>query len=386
MIQFELPAEYDDFRKTARDFARKEIAPLVAEAEEQETYPRPLLRRMGELGLLCLTVPEQYGGPGGDIFSQCIFTEEVGYVSLGIAIGTMVHAAYAATLLLECGTEQQKQRYLPPACRGEEAWAFAATEAEAGSDRSRIQTTLSDAGDDFVLNGTKTFITNSTIADYLIVEGYTDRSKGMAGLSLVIVPRSTPGLTVRKLSKAGIRCSEIAELTFSECRVSKRNQLGVSGEAFEKVRRIRTASWLLVGARALGVSRAAFDAALDHAKTRVQFGRPIGHYQANSFRLAEMAMDIDAARLLMLRAAALHHQGRSCFQEAAMVKLFASEMAVRITNQALQMHGASGYMMDSPLQRYFRDARMLTISEGSSEIQHINLARGLGLRADDYYA
>ncbi|MGD9945576.1 MAG: acyl-CoA dehydrogenase family protein [Burkholderiaceae bacterium] len=386
MIQFELPSEYEDFRKTARDFARKEVAPLVTQAEEKEEFPKQLLRRMGELGLLCLTVPEQYGGPGGDIFSQCIFTEELGYVSLGMAIGTMVHAAYAASLLVECGTEEQKRRYLPPACAGEEAWAFAATEAEAGSDRSRIQTTIRDAGDHYVLDGTKTFITNSTIADYLIVEGYSDKSKGMQGLSLLIVPRDTQGLSVRKLSKAGIRCSEIAELTFQGCVVPKENQLGIHGEAFEKVKRIRIASWLLVGARAIGVSRAAFDAALDHAKTRVQFGRPIGHYQANGFRLADMAVDIDAARLLMLRAAALHHRGSECAQEASMLKLFSSEMAVRITGQALQMHGAAGYMMDSPLQRYFRDARMLTISEGSSEIQHINLARGLGIKANDYYA
>ncbi len=385
MIDFELPAEYETFRKTARDFARKEVAPLVDEAEDKQEFPRPLLRRMGELGLLCLTIPEEYGGPGGDIFTQCIFTEELGYVSLGMAIGTMVHAAYAATLLLECGSEEQKRRYLPPACQGAEAWAFAATEAEAGSDRSRIQTTIRDAGGHYVMNGTKTFITNSTIADYLIVEGYTDKSKGMDGLSLFIVPRDVAGLRVRKLSKAGIRCSEIAELTFDDCVLAKDSQLGVPGEAFDKVRRIRTASWLLVGARAIGVARAAFDAALAHAKTRVQFGRPIGHYQANSFKLAEMAMNIDAARLLMLRAAALHHQGRECFQEASMLKLFASEMAVRVTNDALQMHGAHGYMMDSPVQRYFRDARMLTISEGSSEIQHINLARGLGLKADDYY-
>jgi acyl-CoA dehydrogenase len=386
MINFELPSEYDDFRRTAREFALKEVAPLVDAAEEKEQFPRELLKRMGELGLLCLTVPETYGGPGGDIFAQCIFTEELGYVSLGMAIGTMVHAAYAASLLVECGTEDQKQRYLPAACRGDDAWAFAATEAEAGSDRSRIQTTIVDAGDHFFLDGTKTWITNSTIADFIIVEGYSDRSKGMQGMSLLIVPRNTPGFSVRKISKSGIRCSEIAELTFNRCRIPKENQLGVHGDAFEKVKRIRTASWLLVGARAIGVSRAAYEAALDHCKTRVQFGRPIGHFQANSFRLAEMAMDIDIAQLMMLRAAGLHHRGLDCFQQASMLKLFSSEMAVRITNQALQMHGASGYMMDSPVQRYVRDARMLTISEGSSEIQHINIARGLGLKADDYYA
>lgn len=385
MISFELPAEYETFRRTARDFAHREIRPLLADAEERQEFPKHVLRRMGELGLLCLTVPEDYGGPGGDIYSQCIFTEELGYVSLGIAIGTMVHAAYAAMLLLECGSEDQKKRYLPPACRGEEAWAFAGTEAEAGSDRSRIQTTIRDAGDHLVLNGSKTFITNSTIADFIIVEGYTDRAKGIAGLSLAIVPRSTPGLSIRKLDKVGIRCSEIAELSFDNCKLPKDSLLGVHGDAFAKVKRIRTASWLLVGARAIGLARAAFEGALEHAKSRIQFGRPIGHYQANSFRLAEMAMNIDAARLLMLRAAGLHHQGRDCFQEASMVKLFASEMAVRIANEALQMHGAAGYMMDSPAQRYFRDARMLTISEGSSEIQHINLARGLGLNADDYY-
>ncbi len=385
MINFQLPPEYDVFRKSVTTFAQKEVAPLVEEAEEKQEFPKQLLRRMGELKMLCLTVPEEYGGPGGDIYSQCIFTEEIGYVSLGIAIGTMVHAAYCASLLVECGTQEQKQRYLPAACKGTQAWAFAATEADAGSDRTRIRTTVTDQGDHFLLNGSKCYITNSTIADYLIVEAYTDKSKGIQGLSLFIVPRNTEGLRLRKLSKAGIRCSEIAEIFFTDCKLDKSSQLGVTGEAFERVRRIRTASWLLVGARAIGVARAAFDASLAHAKTRVQFGRPLGHFQAISFKLAQMSMDIDAARLLMLRAASLYHEGKECFAEASMLKLFASEMAGRVTDQALQIHGAQGYMMDSPIQRYFRDARMLTLSEGTSEIQHINLARALGLKADDYY-
>lgn len=385
-MNFDLPAEYETFRKTCRDFARKEVAPLLAHAEEKEEFPRQLLTRMGELGLLCLTCPEEYGGPGGDIISQCVFTEELGYVSLGIAIGTMVHSAYAGSLLVECGTEEQKKRYLPPAAQGKEIWAFAGTEADAGHDRHRIKTTIRRDGDRFILNGAKMFITNSMIADFIVVEGYTDKSKGLEGLSLFIVPRKTPGLTVSKISKVGIRSSEIAELSFHDCVLPLDSQLGALGVAFDKVRRIRAASWLLVGARAIGVARAAFDAALEHAKNRVQFGRPIGHYQANSFKLAEMAVDLDAARLLMMRAAWMHDEGRDCFQEASMVKLFASEMAVRITGQALQMHGAQGYMMESPVQRYFRDAKMLTLSEGSSEIQHIQLARGLGLKADDFYA
>lgn len=385
MINFELPPEYDLFRKSVKAFAAKEVAPLIDEAEEKQEFPKQLLEKMGQQRMLCLTIPEEYGGPGGDIHAQCIFTEELGYVSLGIAIGTMVHAAYAATLLLECGTQEQKRRYLPKACQGTEVWAFAATEADAGSDRSRIHTTVTDQGDHLRLNGSKCFITNSTIADYLIVEAYSDKSKGMAGLSLYIVPRTTEGLSVRKLSKAGIRCSEIAEIFFDNCKLSKDSQLGVTGEAFQKVRRARIASWLLVGARAIGVARAAFDATLAHAKNRVQFGRPIGHFQAVSFKLAQMSLEIDAARLLMLRAAALYHGDRECFTEASMLKLFSSEMAVRITNEALQIHGAHGYMMDSPIQRHFRDARMLTFSEGTSEIQHINLARALGLHADDYY-
>ena len=172
-MNFDLPPEYETFRKTCRDFARKEVAPLVAHAEENEEFPRQLLTRMGELGLLCLTCPEEYGGPGGDIISQCIFTEELGYVSLGIAIGTMVHSAYAGSLLVECGTQEQKKRYLPPAAQGKEIWAFAGTEADAGHDRHRIKTTIRRDGDRFILNGAKMFITNSTIADFIVVEGYT---------------------------------------------------------------------------------------------------------------------------------------------------------------------------------------------------------------------
>ncbi|MDO8277706.1 MAG: acyl-CoA dehydrogenase family protein [Burkholderiaceae bacterium] len=385
-MNFDLPSEYETFRKTCQEFARKEVAPLVAQAEEREQFPRQLLTRMGELGLLCLTCPETYGGPGGDIISQCIFTEELGYVCLGIAVGTMVHSAYAGSLLVECGTEEQKQRYLPAAAKGKEIWAFAGSESDAGHDRGRMKTSVRKEGERFILNGTKMYISNSTIADFIIVEAYTDKSKGLDGLSLFILPKTTPGLTVTKISKVGIRCSEIAALSFQDCVLPLDCQLGALGIAFEKVRRIRAASWLLVAARAIGVARAAFDAALDHAKNRVQFGRPIGHYQANSFKLADMAVDLEAARLLMMRAAWLHNEGRECFQEASMVKLFASEMAVRITGQALQMQGAEGYMMDSPLQRFFRDAKMLTLSEGSSEIQHIHLARGLGLKADDFYA
>lgn len=384
-MDFDLKPEHEMFRKAVREFAKREVAPLVEEAEVKEEFPKELLPRMGQLGYLCITCPEKYGGSGADKITECIFTEEVAYVSLGIAIATLVHSAFAGGLILNYGTEKQRERYLPPAIKGKEIWAFAATEADAGSDRSRIQTTIRQEGDHFVLNGSKIFITNSRIADYIIVEGYTDKSKGIKGLSLFILEKGTPGLTVSKLSKVGIRPSEVAELSFQDCILPLENQLGEEGEGLEKVRKIRTASWILVGARAIGVARAAFEAALEHAKNRVQFNRPIGLFQANSFKLAEMALDLDAARLLTYRAAWLHDQGRDCFKEASMTKLFTAEMAVRITGQAVQMHGAHGYMMESPVQRYFRDAKMLTISEGSSEIQHILIARELGLKADDFH-
>jgi len=384
-MDFDFKPEHEMFRKSVRDFSKKEIAPLIEEAERKEEFPRELFPKMGALGYLCIPCPEKYGGPGGDKITECIFTEEVAFVSLGIAIGTLVHSAFAGSLILNYGTEQQRERYLPPAVRGEEIWAFAATEPDAGSDRSMIQTTIRKEGDHFVLNGAKIFITNSRIADYIIVEGYTDKTKGIQGLSLFILEKGTPGFTVSKLSKVGIRPSEVAELSFQDCILPQGHRLGEEGMGLEKVKKVRTASWILVGARAIGVSRAAFEAALEHAKNRVQFKRPIGLFQANSFKLAEMALDIDAARLLTYRAAWLHDQGRDCYREASMAKLFTTEMAVRITGQAVQIHGAHGYMMDSPVQRYFRDARMLTISEGSSEIQHILIARELGLKADDFY-
>ena len=382
-MDFDLKEEHEIFRKSVREFAKKEIAPLVEEADIKEEFTKSLLPKMVELGYLCITCPEEYGGAGGDKITECIFVEEVAFISLAIAICTTVHSSFGGTTILDNGTQKQKERYLPPAVKGQEIWGYALSESDAGSDTSMIRTTIKREGDHFVLNGTKMYTSNSTIGDYIIVVGLTDKTKGSGGLSLFILEKETPGFTVSKMSKVGVRASVVAELCFEDCILPEENQLGGDGIALAALGKLIQHAWTLVGPKAIGVARAAFEAALEHAKTRVQFNKPIGLFQANSFKLAEMALDLDAARLLTYRAAWLWDQGRDCFKEASMAKLFSTEMAVRITGQALQIHGAQGYMMESPVQRYFRDARMLTITEGSSEIQHINIARELGLVADE---
>lgn len=387
-MDFELNSEHESFRKTFQKFIQREISPLVERAEEKEEFPVELFKKMGSQGYLCITCPEKYGGAALDKMTECIYTEEIARVNLGICISLIVHSAFSTNMILEYGNEEQRQRYLPDAIRGDKIWAFAGSESEAGWDRTRIQTTATKDGSNYILNGTKLFITNATFSDNTIVEAYTDKKKGLRGLSLFIVPKGTPGFTVaKKMKKAGVRSSEIAEIVLNNCRLPAENLLGEEGGAHKKIMggRIRVGSWILVGARAIGVARTAFEASLEHAKNRVQFNRPIGHFQANSFKLARMALDLEAARLLLYKAAWLLDNGKECYNEAAMAKLFATEMAVRITGEAVQIHGAHGYMMESPIQRYFRDAKMLTITEASSEILHILIGRELSLKGDDWY-
>ena len=385
-MDFELSSEHKTFQKTFQKYVQREIAPLVEEAEEREEFPVELFKKMGSAGYLCLMLPEEYGGAGADILTNSIYIEEIAKVDLGICISIVVHSTIPPNMILNYGTKEQRQKYLPEAIRGEKIWAFACTESESGSDRTRIQTTAKKEGGYYILNGTKLFITNSRICDYVLVEAYTDKKKGVKGLSNFIVPKGTPGFSVsRKLRKVGIRPSEFAELVFQDCRIPAENLLAGEGTGYEKVRITRAGSWILVASRAIGLAGAAFEASLEHAKNREQFNRPIGHFQANSFNLARMALDLETARLLTYKAAWLLDQKKEFYQEAAMAKLFATEVAVRITGEALQMYGAHGYTMESPIQRYFRDAKMLTIAQQTSEIMHIIIARGLSLVADDWY-
>jgi len=379
-MEIELSEEHKAFRTAVREFAEKEIAPLVDEAEKNEKFPEELFPKMGALGFLCVRYPEQYGGAGADKIAECISVEETARVSCGIASAFMVQSGIGTEVIYKYGTEEQKHDYLVPAIRGQKISAFGLSEPDAGSDAANIKTRAVRDGDYFVINGTKMFITNGPICDYVFLTAVTDRTKSPSrGISAILVDKGTPGFTCRKLDKVGNRSAETGELVFEDCRVPVTNLLGEEGSGFRYVMGTLTGGRISHAGRSVGTAQAAFDESLAYAKERVQFGQPIGKFQAIAFKLARMAMEIEAARWFMYRAAYLYEQGVPCDKEASMCKLFASEVAVRATEDAMQIHAGYGYMSDSRIQRYFRDARLFTITEGTSEVQQLVISRQLGL-------
>ncbi len=379
-MDFDFREEHLIFARSVRDFAEREIAPLVEEAERKEEYPVELFPKMGELGYLCIMCPEEYGGAGADRVSECLLTEELGRVCLGIASGFLSHSSVSTATLLHFGSEEQKRKYLVPAIKGEKVAAFGLTEPNAGSDVASLETTAKRAGDGYLLNGTKTLITNATIADFVVVAAYLDKSKGSKGIALFVVERGTPGFAQpKKLHKFGMLSADLGELFFEDCPLPRESLVGEEEGGFVKIMQVLNSGRMVVGARAVGLAQAAYEAAVNYARERVQFGRPIGKFQAIAFKLADMLTQIEAARLLVYRSAWLYDQGRPCIAEASMAKLFATEMAVHVSGEALQIHGGYGFMVDSPVQRYFRDAKFGTVVEGTSEIQRLIISRQIGL-------
>lgn len=379
-MDFDFREEHLIFARSVRDFAEREIAPLVEEAERKEEYPVELFPKMGELGYLCIMCPEEYGGAGADRVSECLLTEELGRVCLGIASGFLSHSSVSTATLLHFGSEEQKRKYLVPAIKGEKVAAFGLTEPNAGSDVASLETTAKRAGDGYLLNGTKTLITNATIADFVVVAAYLDKSKGSKGIALFVVERGTPGFAQpKKLHKFGMLSADLGELFFEDCPLPRESLVGEEEGGFVKIMQVLNSGRMVVGARAVGLAQAAYEAAVNYARERVQFGRPIGKFQAIAFKLADMLTQIEAARLLVYRSAWLYDQGRPCITEASMAKLFATEMAVHVSGEALQIHGGYGFMVDSPVQRYFRDAKFGTVVEGTSEIQRLIISRQIGL-------
>ncbi|MDP2952259.1 MAG: acyl-CoA dehydrogenase family protein [Chloroflexota bacterium] len=380
-MDFELTQEQRMFQDAVRKFAQKEIAPLVDEAEEKERFPLQLFPMMGDLGYLCVGYPRKYGAAEMGKLSECLMVEEVARVCGGISSAIMVHSGIGSSLICDHGSEELKQKFLVPAIQGKKIGAFGLTEPNAGSDAAAIQTTAKKDGDEYVINGTKTFITNGPICDYVLVAAYTDRSKGpRAGVSVFVVEKGTPGFTMaRHLSKVGNRSGETGELAFQDCRVPATRLIGEEGKGFPYLMGSLAAGRISHAGRSVGISQAAYDASVKYAQERVQFGQPIGKFQAIAFKVANMATELEAARWLSYRAAWLYDQKRPCMKEASMCKLFASEVAIKATNEAMQIHAGYGYMMESPVQRYFRDARLYTITEGTSEIQLQVIARDIGL-------
>jgi len=380
MIGFSLTEEQTLFQEAIRDFARREVAPIAREYDEREEYPVHILRKMGELGYLGVPFAREDGGAGGDSIMAAIMSEEMGYVSAGIYLGAYVHVFLALNAIGRFGSEQQKRDYLAPGIRGERigAWGFA--EPDAGSDPGSMTTRAVRDGDDYVIDGTKMYITNGSIADFVVLTANTDPAQGMKGLSLFIVDAGTPGFTVpRRLKKLGVRASDTAELSFSACRVPRSAILGAENVGFMNAMRVLTAGRIVSAGFALGTARAAFDQSLAHVKSRKAFGQAVGDFQGIQWQFADMALELECAKLLTWQAAWLADQGLPHIKEASMAKLYATEMCARITGQAVLMHGAAGYMMDSDIQRFYRDVKVMEIGEGTSHIQRNTIARQVGL-------
>ncbi|MCC6382780.1 MAG: acyl-CoA dehydrogenase family protein [Dehalococcoidia bacterium] len=380
MIGFALSEEQRLFQETIRDFARREVAPIAREYDEREEYPIAILRKMGELGYLGVPFAQVDGGAGGDSIMAAVMSEEMGYVSAGVYLGVYVHVFLALNAISRFGTDDQKLAYLAPGIRGERVGAWAFAEPDAGSDPGSMTTRARRDGDDYVIDGTKLYITNGSIADFVVLTASTDPRQGMKGLSLFIVDAGTPGFTVpRRLRKLGVRASDTAELAFNDCRVPASALLGAENVGFVNAMRVLTAGRVVSAAFALGTARAAFDQSLAHVKSRHAFGHAIGDFQGIQWQLADMALELECAKLLTWQAAWLADQGLPHIKEASMAKLYATEMCARLTGQAILLHGASGYMMDSDIQRFYRDVKVMEIGEGTSHIQRNTIARQIGL-------
>lgn len=374
-MDLRLTSEQEMMRKMVRDFARAEIAPFI-EKMEQGQFPRAILKKMGALGLMGIPVPETYGGSGMDFISYITAIHELSKTSATVGVILSVHTSVCTNPILYFGTETQKQTYVPKLASGEYLGAFCLTEPSAGSDASSIKTRAEKKGDHYLINGSKVFITNGGEADVYIVFAVTDPNAGRKGITAFIVENNTPGFIVGKDErKMGLHGSRTVQLTFENMKVPKQNRLGNEGEGFKIALENLDVGRIGIAAQALGISEAALESAVDYAKGRIQFGKPIAEKQGIAFKLADMATAVEAARLLVYQAAHLRSKGKSCGKEAAMAKLFASKTAVEVATEAIQVYGGYGYTEDYPVERYFRDAKITEIYEGTSEIQRIVISK-----------
>jgi len=363
-------------QRIARRVAQSELAPRAQERDEQMAFPTDSLQRLADLGFMGISIPREWGGCGLDSVSYVLIIEELACACASTAIIVSVHNSVAAWPLYVLGTQEQKERYLRKLATGEWLGGFALTEPGAGSDPAGIETTAMRDGDTYLLNGTKTFITSGSTADFLIVMASVDRTKKGRGVSAFLVEREFPGFSVgTKENKLGIRASDTCEVIFEDCRVPAGNMLGQPGSGLGAALGALTFGRVGVGAQAVGVARCAMEACVRYAAERKQFGRPLKSFQAIQWMVADMAVDIEAARMLVLRAADLKDRGEPFAREASMAKLYASEAAMRTATKAVQLHGGYGCMKDYVVERCFRDAKVIEIYEGTSEIQRMIIAR-----------
>lgn len=375
-----LDDEHQAIRELVRDFATKEIAPKSAEVDRNARFPEETFKKLGQMDLLGLPISQEYGGAGADYRSYAIAVEEIGRACGSTGLSYAAHVSLGTNPIYMFGTEEQKKHYLPKLTKGEWLGCWALTEPGTGSDAAAQKTTAKLEGDQWVLNGTKQFITNATHADVSIIMAMTDQSKGRKGISCFIVDKGTKGFSVSKVEKKmGMRGSPTASLTFEDCRIPKENIIGEVGEGYKQALMTLEGGRISIGALALGIAQAAMDAALNYAKQREAFGQPIGKFQFIQGYLADMSTQISAARLLLYHAAWMKDHHKRVTLEGSQAKLFASEIASRVCNLCIQIHGGYGYIEDFPAERFLRDAKLCEIGEGTSEIQRLLIARQLGL-------
>ncbi|MED4686072.1 acyl-CoA dehydrogenase AcdA [Bacillus mycoides] len=377
-MHFKLSEEHEMIRKMVRDFARNEVAPTAAERDEEERFDRALFDQMAELGLTGIPWPEEYGGIGSDYLAYVIAVEELSRVCASTGVTLSAHTSLAGWPIFKFGTEEQKQKFLRPMAEGKKIGAYGLTEPSSGSDAGGMRTTAKRDGDHYILNGSKIFITNGGLADIYVVFALTDPDSKQRGTSAFIVESDTLGFSVgKKESKLGIRSSPTTEIIFEDCRIPVENLLGEEGQGFKVAMQTLDGGRNGIAAQAVGIAQSALDASVEYARERHQFGKPIAAQQGIGFKLADMATDVEAARLLTYQAAWLESEGLPYGKESAMSKVFAGDTAMKVTTEAVQVFGGYGYTKDYPVERYMRDAKITQIYEGTQEIQRLVISRML---------
>jgi alkylation response protein AidB-like acyl-CoA dehydrogenase len=375
-VDFDLTEEHTAVRRMVRELAEREMAPVARELDEREEFPWEVVAKLGDLGLMGIVVPKEYGGAAMDSISYAVILEELARYDASVALTVESHNSLCSNHIYLAGTEAQKQRYLPRLASGQVLGAWGLTEPGSGSDAAGMQTAATLEDDRWVLNGTKNFITQGSVAGIYVIMAITDRARREKGISAFIVERGTEGFRIgRKEHKMGFRASDTAQLVLENARIPKENLLGELNRGFIDTLTVLDAGRIGMAALSVGVARGCLEEALKYARARHAFGRPIADFQAIQWKLADMATEIDAARLLVWKAACLKDTGQSFTKEAAYAKLFAAEVAMKAATEAVQIHGGYGYIKDFPVERYFRDAKFCAIGEGTSEIQRLIIAR-----------
>jgi hypothetical protein len=381
-LDFSLSEEQQLLRKSVREFADSEIRPHARDWDERQEFPRELFSKLGEMGLMGVVWPAEYGGSGMSTLDYALVMEELSRADAGVALSVAAHNSLCSGHIFLAGSEDQKRTYLTPLARGEKVGCWGLTENSAGSDAGGTRTSAVRDGGHWVLNGSKTFITNGRVADVAVAMAVTDKTKGKKGISAFIVERGTRGFrSGKKEDKLGVRSSDTSELVFEDCRIPAENLLGQQGMGFVDTLRVLDRGRIGIAGWSVGIAQAALEASMAYARERRQFGHAIADFQAVQFKIADMATEVEAARLLVWRAASLRDSGQDHTRESSMAKLFASEMSVRVALEAIQIHGGYGFTKDYAVERYLRDSKLGTIGEGTSEVQRLVIARELlGLR------